>query len=33
MSEIIPISETASFDLIMRQADVLANSTIIPTAY
>lgn len=33
MSEIIPISETASFDLIMRQAEVLADSTIIPTAY
>jgi len=33
MSELIPISETASFDLIMRQAEVLANSTIIPSAY
>ncbi len=33
MSELIPISETATFDLIMRQADILAGSTIIPTAY
>lgn len=33
MSELIPISETASFDLIMRQADILANSTIIPSSY
>ena len=33
MSELIPISETASFDLIMRQAEVLADSTIIPSAY
>ena len=33
MSELMPISETASFDLIMRQADILANSTIIPSSY
>ena len=31
--ELIPMSESASFDLIMRQADVLSASTIIPAAY
>tara|TARA_B100001996_G_C18667665_1_gene595459 strand:- start:820 stop:1527 length:708 start_codon:yes stop_codon:yes gene_type:complete len=33
MSDLVPMSETASFDLIMRQAEVLAGSTIIPAAY
>jgi hypothetical protein len=33
MSELIPMSENATFDLIMRQADILASSTIIPAAY
>ena len=31
--DLIPMSESASFDLIMRQADVLSASTIIPAAY
>lgn len=31
--DLIPMSETATFDLICRQADVLAESTIIPAAY
>lgn len=33
MSELVPMSETANFDLIVRQAEVLAGSTIIPAAY
>ena len=33
MSDLVPMSETASFDLIVRQAEVLAGSTIIPAAY
>jgi hypothetical protein len=33
MSDLIPMSENATFDLIMRQADILASSTIIPAAY
>ena len=33
MSELIPMSESASFDLIVRQSEVLNTSTIIPTAY
>jgi len=33
MSDLIPMSESANFDLILRQAEVLANSTIIPAAY
>ncbi len=32
-SDLIPMSETATFDLIMRQSEVLAQSTIIPSAY
>ena len=32
-TDLLPMSEAASFDLIVRQADVLANSTIIPSAY
>jgi len=33
MTDLIPMSETATFDLIMRQSEVLAQSTIIPSAY
>jgi hypothetical protein len=33
MSDLIPMSESANFDLILRQAEILANSTIIPAAY
>ncbi len=33
MTDLIPMSETATFDLIMRQSEVLAQSTIIPAAY
>jgi len=33
MSDLIPMSESATFDLIMRQSEILAQSTIIPTAY
>ena len=32
-SDLIPMSETATFDLIMRQSEILAQSTIIPSAY
>lgn len=31
--DLIPISETAAFDLIQRQAEVLARSSILPQAY
>lgn len=33
MTDLIPMSEAATFDLIMRQSDILAQSTIIPSAY
>jgi len=33
MTDLIPMSETETFDLIMRQSEVLAQSTIIPSAY
>ena len=32
-SDLIPMSESATFDLIMRQSEILAQSTIIPAAY
>ena len=32
-SDLIPMSEAATFDLIMRQSEILAQSTIIPAAY
>ena len=32
-SDLIPMSEAATFDLIMRQSEILAQSTIIPSAY
>ena len=33
MTDLIPMSESATFDLIMRQSEILAQSTIIPAAY
>ena len=33
MTDLIPMSESATFDLIMRQSEILAQSTIIPSAY
>lgn len=33
MTDLIPMSEAATFDLITRQSEVLAQSTIIPAAY
>jgi hypothetical protein len=33
MSELVPMSEAAIFDLVVRQAEVLAQSSIIPSAY
>ena len=32
-NDLIPMSESATFDLIMRQSEILAQSTIIPSAY
>ena len=32
-NDLIPMSESATFDLIMRQSEILSQSTIIPTAY
>ena len=33
MTDLIPMSEAMTFDLIMRQSEILAQSTIIPAAY
>jgi hypothetical protein len=33
MTDLIPMSEAGFFDLMVRQADVLGNSTVIPAAY
>ena len=32
-NDLIPMSESATFDLIMRQSEILSQSTIIPSAY
>jgi len=32
-SDLIPMSESATFDLIVRQSEILAQSTVIPAAY
>ena len=32
-NDLIPMSEAMTFDLIMRQSEILAQSTIIPSAY
>ena len=33
MSDLVPMSESETFGLLMRQSEILAQSTIIPAAY